>query len=160
MIRGPLVARSSTSSFRRAWRESVGGGLSCGGRRRFDVDRLAWQARVWAVMDEAFVKSVRLLPPEQGERRAGYPRSLAAISALADGVPLHPSVAYLDGENGSGKSTLLEAVAVAAGMSPRAARRASHSQLGTRTPSCGGRSAWCVACAVHGRITSSAPRAY
>jgi len=58
------------------------------------------------------------------------------VSALADGLVLHPGVTYLVGENGSGKSTLLEALAVAAGMNPEGgssnyafATRESHSPL-------------------------------
>lgn len=67
-------------------------------------------------MDQAFVRSIRLLASEEGEQRVGYPWNLPAISALVDDVALHPGVTYLIGENGSGKSTLLEAIAVAAGI--------------------------------------------
>lgn len=66
----------------------------------------------------------------------GYPWDLPAISALANGIGLHPRVTYLIGENGSGKSTLLEAIAVAAGMNAEGgssnfnfATRESHSNL-------------------------------
>lgn len=87
-------------------------------------------------MAEAFLKSVTLLPPADGELRTGYPWILPAIAPLAGGLALHPRVTYLVGENGSGKSTLLEAIAVAAGMNPEGgsssfafSTRASHSQL-------------------------------
>lgn len=87
-------------------------------------------------MDERFISSVRLEPPGPDERRNGYPWTLPAIAALADGLELHPKVTYLIGENGSGKSTLLEAIAVAAGMNPEGgssnfafATRESHSPL-------------------------------
>jgi predicted ATPase len=85
---------------------------------------------------EAFVRSMELLPAEEGEERVGYPWALPAIAALRDGLELDPGVTYLIGENGSGKSTLLEALAVAAGMNAeggssnfRFATRDSHSEL-------------------------------
>jgi predicted ATPase len=88
-------------------------------------------------VDEAFVRTVELLAPREGERRAGYPWELAAIRALAGGLALDPQVTYLIGENGSGKSTLLEAIAVAAGMNAEGgssnfafSTRDSHSDLG------------------------------
>ena len=87
-------------------------------------------------MAEAFLKSVELLAPRDGQPRTGYPWTLAAIAPLARGLELHPGVTYLIGENGSGKSTLLEAIAVAAGMNPEGgsssfafSTRASHSPL-------------------------------
>jgi predicted ATPase len=87
-------------------------------------------------MNEAFVKEVRLLPPENGERRIRYPWQLPAVAALAAGLSLDSGVTYLIGENGSGKSTLLEAIAVAAGMNAEGgssnfafATRESHSEL-------------------------------
>lgn len=87
-------------------------------------------------MDQAFVRSIRLLASEEGEQRVGYPWSLPAISALIDDVALHPGVTFLIGENGSGKSTLLEAIAVAAGMNAEGgssnfafSTRDSHSEL-------------------------------
>jgi predicted ATPase len=82
------------------------------------------------------VRSMQLLPAEEGEERGGYPWALPAIAALRDGLELDPGVTYLIGENGSGKSTLLEALAVAAGMNAeggssnfRFATRDSHSEL-------------------------------
>ncbi len=85
---------------------------------------------------EAFVRSVELLPPEEGREHAGYPWELPAIAALESGIELHPKVTYLIGENGSGKSTLLEALAVAAGMNAEGgssnfafSTRDSHSEL-------------------------------
>jgi len=82
------------------------------------------------------VRSMQLLPAEEGEERVGYPWALPAIAALRDGLELDPGVTYLIGENGSGKSTLLEALAVAAGMNAeggssnfRFATRDSHSEL-------------------------------
>jgi predicted ATPase len=88
-------------------------------------------------MAEPLVRLVQLLPPADGEERAGYPWELPAVARLADGLELHPNVTYLVGENGSGKSTLLEAIAVAAGMNPEGgssnfnfSTRASHSGLG------------------------------
>jgi predicted ATPase len=87
---------------------------------------------------DAFLKSVALLPPEDGAPRTGYPWALPAIAPLAGGpgLALDPRVTYLIGENGSGKSTLLEAIAVAAGMNPEGGSssfafttRASHSAL-------------------------------
>jgi predicted ATPase len=75
-------------------------------------------ATVRSVLDNGFVKSVRLLPPDHGAVRRGYPWDLRAIAQLGDGIGLHTKVTYLIGENGSGKSTLLEAVAGAAGMKP------------------------------------------
>jgi len=85
---------------------------------------------------EPFLKSIALLPADDGVPRVGYPWSLPAIAPLAGGLPLDPGVTYLIGENGSGKSTLLEAIAVAAGMNPEGgsssfafSTRASHSQL-------------------------------
>ena len=84
---------------------------------------------------EALVRSIGLVPGEDGER-AGYPWDLPAVAALAGGLSLHPKVTYLIGENGSGKSTLLEAFAVAAGMNAeggssnfRFRTRDSHSEL-------------------------------
>ena len=88
-------------------------------------------------MREAFVRSVQLRPPDEREPRAGYPWSLPAVAALADGLVLNDKVTYLIGENGTGKSTLLEAIAVAAGMNAEGgssnfsfSTRASHSDLG------------------------------
>src|SRR5271155_560422 len=88
-------------------------------------------------MVEALVREVRLLAPEAGERRDGYPWELPAVIGIADGVELNPGVTYFVGENGSGKSTLLEAIAVAAGMNAEGgssnfafSTRASHSPLG------------------------------
>jgi predicted ATPase len=85
---------------------------------------------------EAFVRSIQLLPAEEGEERVGYPWALPAIAALRDGLELDPRVTYLIGENGSGKSTLLEALAIAAGMNAEGgssnfgfATRDSHSDL-------------------------------
>ncbi len=85
---------------------------------------------------EALVRSIQLLPAEDGEQRVGHPWELPAIEALADGLELHPKVTYFIGENGSGKSTLLEAVAVAAGMNAEGgsanfafSTRDSHSEL-------------------------------
>jgi predicted ATPase len=85
---------------------------------------------------DPFVRSVELLPPDQGERRGGYPWSLPAVAAIADGLALDPKVTYVIGENGTGKSTLVEAIAVAGGMNPEGgsrhfsyATRDSHSDL-------------------------------
>ncbi len=85
---------------------------------------------------EAFVRSVQLLPAENGEQHVGYPWDLPAIEALANGLSLDAKVTYLIGENGSGKSTLLEAMAVAAGMNAEGgssnfafSTRDSHSEL-------------------------------
>ena len=98
---------------------------------------------------DAFLRSIQLLPAEEGEERVGYPWALPAVAALRDGLDLDPRVTYLIGENGSGKSTLLEALAVAAGMNAEGgssnfsfATRESHSDLwrairlvrGTRRP--------------------------
>jgi predicted ATPase len=87
-------------------------------------------------VDEAFVKEVRLLEPEDDEQRSGHPWDLPAIGALAGGLALDRKVTYLIGENGSGKSTLLEAIAVAAGLNPEGgssnfsfSTRDSHSEL-------------------------------
>jgi predicted ATPase len=87
-------------------------------------------------MQEAFVKSVALLPAMDREERVGYPWELPAIAALSAELTLNPGVTYLVGENGSGKSTLLEAIAVAAGMNAeggssnfRFSTRDSHSAL-------------------------------
>jgi predicted ATPase len=87
---------------------------------------------------EAFIRSVALLAPAEGEARAGHPWDLPVVRALEGaGLAVHPRVTYLVGENGSGKSTLVEALAVAAGMNPEGggrnfahATRASHSELG------------------------------
>jgi predicted ATPase len=89
-------------------------------------------------VDPAFVRSVVLRPPLEGEPRTGHPWQLPALAALdGDGLALDPHVTFLVGENGSGKSTLLEAIAVAAGMNPEGgssnfafATRESHSALG------------------------------
>jgi predicted ATPase len=85
---------------------------------------------------DPFLRSVALLPPSDGQPRAGYPWTLPAIAPLADGLALDPHVTYLIGENGSGKSTLLEAIAVAAGMNAEGgsssfafSTRPSHSEL-------------------------------
>lgn len=82
------------------------------------------------------MRSMQLLPVEEGEERVGYPWVLPVIVALRDRLELDPKVTYLIGENGSGKSTLLEALAVAAGMNAeggssnfRFATRDSHSKL-------------------------------
>jgi predicted ATPase len=82
------------------------------------------------------VRSMQLIPAEEGEERVGYPWALPVIAALRDRLELDPKVTYLIGENGSGKSTLLEALAVAAGMNAeggssnfRFATRDSHSKL-------------------------------
>jgi predicted ATPase len=87
-------------------------------------------------MDDALVRSLGLLRPQNSERREGYPWQLPAIAALTGDLALHPKVTYLIGENGSGKSTLLEAMAVAAGMNPEGgssayafSTRDSHSEL-------------------------------
>jgi predicted ATPase len=87
-------------------------------------------------MEDALVRSLRLLRPQDSGRREGYPWQLPAIAALTDDLALHPKVTYLIGENGSGKSTLLEAMAVAAGMNPEGgssayafSTRDSHSEL-------------------------------
>jgi predicted ATPase len=87
-------------------------------------------------VDTAYVRAVGLRP--DASRGSGYPWDLPAISALADGIKLHPRVTYLIGENGSGKSTLLEAIAVAAGMNAEGgssnfnfSTRESHSELWT-----------------------------
>jgi predicted ATPase len=89
-------------------------------------------------MVEGFVRSVQLLEAQAGEIRSGYPWTLPAVAALADGVSLHPEVTYLIGENGAGKSTLVEAIAIASGMNPEGgsrhfsyATRESHSELST-----------------------------
>jgi predicted ATPase len=88
-------------------------------------------------MAEPLVRLVQLVPAADGEERVGFPWELPVVTALADGLELHPNVTYLVGENGSGKSTLLEAVAVAAGMNAEGgssnfnfSTRASHSALG------------------------------
>jgi len=88
-------------------------------------------------VDDALVRAVSLLPPDQGEQRLRYPWDLPLIEALTDGLALNAKVTYLVGENGSGKSTLLEAIAVAAGMNPEGgssnfafSTRDSHSELG------------------------------
>ncbi len=85
-------------------------------------------------MDTAYVTAVGLRPDTRPG--SGYPWDLPAISALVDGISLHPRVTYLIGENGSGKSTLLEAIAVAAGMNAEGgssnfnfSTRKSHSDL-------------------------------
>jgi len=85
---------------------------------------------------DAFLQSVELLLPSDGQPRTGYPWTLPAIAPLAGGLALHPGVTYLIGENGSGKSTLLEAIAVAAGMNAEGGSssfafttRSSHSDL-------------------------------
>ncbi|HUA46539.1 MAG TPA: AAA family ATPase [Solirubrobacteraceae bacterium] len=87
-------------------------------------------------MADAFLQSVELLLPSDGQPRTGYPWTLPAIAPLAGGLALHPGVTYLIGENGSGKSTLLEAIAVAAGMNAEGGSssfafttRSSHSDL-------------------------------
>ena len=87
-------------------------------------------------MADAFLQSVELTAPRDGQSRAGYPWDLPAIAALGGGLALHAGVTYLIGENGSGKSTLLEAIAVAAGMNAEGGSssfafntRTSHSEL-------------------------------
>jgi predicted ATPase len=87
-------------------------------------------------VDDAFIRSVQLLPADDDGERVGYPWQLGSVQALSDGVALHPKVTYLIGENGSGKSTLLEAIAVAAGMNAEGgssnftfSTRESHSPL-------------------------------
>jgi predicted ATPase len=98
---------------------------------------------------KAFVRSLQLRSPEEGEPQASYPWELPAIAALESGLELDPKLTYLIGENGSGKSTLLEALAMAAGMNAEGgssnfafSTRDSHSELwrsvrlvrGTRRP--------------------------
>lgn len=85
-------------------------------------------------MNTAYVTEVRLRPDRSPG--SGYPWNLPAVSALVDGIRLHPRVTYLIGENGSGKSTLLEAIAVAAGINAEGgssnfnfSTRDSHSDL-------------------------------
>ena len=65
---------------------------------------------------EAFIKRAMLVADPVAER-TGHPWDLPAVTALADGLELHPKVTYLIGENGTGKSTVLTAIALAAGMS-------------------------------------------
>ncbi|MEJ7893375.1 MAG: AAA family ATPase [Solirubrobacteraceae bacterium] len=89
------------------------------------------------VTDPAFLRSAVLLEAGPQEERAGYPWTLPAVAALAEGVSFDPQVTFFVGENGSGKSTLIEAIAVAAGMNPEGGgsnfnfgTRSSHSVLG------------------------------
>ena len=86
--------------------------------RRADVSRIrrSWAASYRQVVAEAFIKRVMLVADPMAER-TGHPWDLPAVTALADGLELHPKVTYLIGENGTGKSTLLTAIALAAGMS-------------------------------------------
>jgi len=79
--------------------------------------------------DGAFIKSIE---PADGAAfgSGGYPWSLPAVAALADGLELDPGVTFLVGENGSGKSTLIEAFAVAAGLNPEGGSR--NFQFSTR----------------------------
>jgi predicted ATPase len=98
---------------------------------------------------EPFIRSIQLVEPVEGESREGFPWTLGAVAALANGLDLHPKVTYLIGDNGTGKSTVVEALAVAAGMNPEGGSsnfafqtRDSHSDLwrsvrivrGTRRP--------------------------
>jgi len=86
----------------------------------------------------AFIRSVSVVEPDEGEVRDAFPWTLPAVDALVrGGLELHPKVTYLVGDNGAGKSTLLEAIAVAAGLNPEGgssnfsyATRESHSPLG------------------------------
>jgi predicted ATPase len=79
--------------------------------------------------DGAFIKSIG---PADGAAfgSGGYPWSLPAVAALADGLELDPGVTFLVGENGSGKSTLIEAFAVAAGLNAEGGSR--NFQFSTR----------------------------
>jgi len=89
-------------------------------------------------LDGPLIRGVRLRADRiPADERESYPWSLAAVSALLEGVELHRRVTFLVGDNGSGKSTVLEGIAVAAGMNPEGgssnfsyATRASHSPLG------------------------------
>src|SRR5271154_1824859 len=90
---------------------------------------------------DGFIRSVEIVPTEDGIDRDRYPWSLPAVAALEDGLPLDPAVTYLVGENGSGKSTLIEALAVAAGLNPEGgSRNFSHSMRARifATPSAAG----------------------
>lgn len=85
---------------------------------------------------QGFVRAVELADSDGGAERKGFPWTLPAVAALAEGLALDPAVTYLVGENGSGKSTLIEAFAVAAGLNPEGgsrnythATRPSHSEL-------------------------------
>jgi predicted ATPase len=73
--------------------------------------------------DQRFIRSIEVKPDEDGHAREGFPWTLPAAMALADGLSLDPKVTYLVGENGSGKSTLIEAFAVAAGLNPEGGSR-------------------------------------
>ncbi|MBS1879276.1 MAG: AAA family ATPase [Actinobacteria bacterium] len=86
---------------------------------------------------QGFLRAVEVGEPMDGEDRDGFPWTLPAVAALAEGLALDPAVTYLVGENGSGKSTLIEALAVAAGLNPEGgsrnfsySTRSSHSALG------------------------------
>ncbi len=84
-----------------------------------------------------FIRRVEVAEARDGEDRGGYPWTLPAVAALAEGLALDPAVTYVVGENGSGKSTLIEALAIAAGLNSEGGSRnfsyetrASHSELG------------------------------
>jgi predicted ATPase len=85
---------------------------------------------------EPLVRAVGLATPPEPGVAGQHPWNLPVITALEQGVALHPKVTYFVGENGSGKSTLLEAIAVAAGLNAEGgtsnfafSTRASHSAL-------------------------------
>jgi predicted ATPase len=87
-------------------------------------------------IEQAMVREVRLIAGTP-DADLGHAARVPAVSALHDGVELHPQVTFLVGENGSGKSTLVEAIAVACGLNAegggrnmRHATRESHAPLG------------------------------
>jgi predicted ATPase len=71
---------------------------------------------------DRFIRSIEVDDSKAGDR-TGFPWTLPAVAALADGLELNPGVTFLVGENGSGKSTLIEAFAVAAGLNPEGGSR-------------------------------------
>jgi hypothetical protein len=74
------------------------------------------------VLDRRVVRRVQRYA-EAAVERERWPFTMPPIAQLLDeGLDLGPGVTFLVGENGSGKSTLLEGIAMAYGLSPKAAR--------------------------------------
>jgi predicted ATPase len=62
-----------------------------------------------------------------------YPFNIPTIGNFIE-LDFEQPVTFFIGENGSGKSTLLEAIAVASGLTPRAAAATSTSRPAPRIP--------------------------
>jgi predicted ATPase len=89
-----------------------------------------------------------------------YPFAIPAIGMLRNRLPLHAQATVFVGENGCGKSTLVEAIAVAAGLTPKGAAHTLHFQRAGRSPNCSVSCGSRVVSGGHERDFSCGPRAF